>query len=83
MGFRDDGLSILIKIKESFADLLSGKDLDLLNSVIDNPSLPIADILSMSKKIKKQLLDIFKPKPIFTLSKPRKDILQILIKSDS
>lgn len=80
MGFRDDGLSILIKIKESFADLLSEKDLDLLNSVIDNPSLPIADILSMSKKIKKQLLDIFKPKPIFTLSKPRKDILQILDK---
>ena len=34
----------------------------------------------MSKKIKKQLLDIFKPKPIFTLSKPRKDILQILDK---
>ena len=31
MGFRDDGLSILIKIKESFADLLSEKDLDLLN----------------------------------------------------
>ncbi len=79
-GFYDDGLNILIKIKENFAELLSDMNLSLINKVIDNPTLPIEDILSASRKIKKQLMDIFKPRPVFALSKPRKDILQILDK---
>lgn len=79
-GFYDDGLNILIKIKENFAELLSDMNLSLINKVIENPTLPIEDILSASRKIKKQLMDIFKPRPVFALSKPRKDILQILDK---
>lgn len=55
-------------------------NLSLINKIIDNPTSPINETLSASRKIKKQLFDIFKSRPVFALSRPRKDILQILDK---
>lgn len=77
-GYLDDGLSILIDVQERFGDRLPDEVLDLLNQTIEGTSLSIDEIITNSKKIKKHLIDILKPKPEFSTTKPRKDILQLL-----
>lgn len=76
-GYLDDGLIILLKVKERFGDVLTEKSLSLLNEIITQ-NLQIDIVIKYSKIIKKELIDILRPKPKFSLSKPRKDILQLL-----
>lgn len=78
-GFFDDGLNILIKVKDRFSDDLSEDNIELLEKIINtHQSLMIQDILIGSKKIKKELLDVLNPIPKFSISKPRRDILKLL-----
>lgn len=76
-GYLDDGLIILLRVKDRFGDILTEKSYLLLDKILSQ-ELSIDEVIVSSRIIKKELIDILKPKPQFSLSKPRKDILQLL-----
>ena len=77
-GFRDDGKEKTADVLESFETVLDESERKALKKAITWESGRHIDFLNDLRSIKLKLLDMYTPKPLFRIEKPREDILELI-----